>query len=132
MSNHVCNRCGARIKHVFRVGGLTFGSECIQKINATDVVAELGIELSLASAVLAWGSNLARTRGQKHRLVALTSELVEVVPAIGKTLKHTRRAGTFKVQAFTPKGIRLGAFAAGMSWVEFAPYDFQEAGFVLA
>lgn len=31
---HSCSRCGAQITNVFRVGGLTFGSDCIFKITA--------------------------------------------------------------------------------------------------
>lgn len=30
----VCQRCGAEIKNVFRMGDFTFGGECIGKVDA--------------------------------------------------------------------------------------------------
>jgi hypothetical protein len=60
----VCSRCGAHIKKVFRVDGLTFGSECISKVNKTVMRQLYGERLQLGDALMKWADRQLRSRAK--------------------------------------------------------------------
>lgn len=112
--NSVCSRCGAEIKHVFRLNGLDFGSECIQKMSQKELDEILGYASpeGLKQAVL--------REGKKHQV-----DFPESIPPIGCKAKFGNSTLNYEVIGYSKEGVKVSAIFKSrktvsiVKWKEF-------------
>lgn len=117
----VCSRCGAQIQYPATIGGVIFGSECVQKIDSAEWQRLFGVDCSLAEAVKQW--TVRRLRSKAKGINKGISIDFERIPKVGDKLRIGSSPFYGVVQSYTKDGVKVYYQTNKQSWVATEPFD---------
>lgn len=112
----VCERCGAQIKNIYRIGKFSFGSECVLHIDANYLSERYGNNQGKAVAVFEW----IKKQPKKTKNIAVD---IDSLPEVGMKMKSLGGSTlVFDVTGFSKNGVVTKYFWKGWQ-TRFIPYD---------